>query len=295
MDYDYGRGGKAKDLAEANKWYRKAAERGNVTACFALGVNYEYGRGVPKNWKSARGWYEKAMRSGHREAAFRYHFRHLNLPNGRRLRFFRHCGLVKSSMRGAETERAASNMVGHFSQGGKRRRKVRIRGGTFFLNSELGGTIPIELNRDPGLLLYAGQKVTLIYAMPEGVRSGPYMLIYNHDDNTEATLTSTRRFWDSQMMGASVLLIAVATIVAVLSSLLLGMSGWPRSEGLGALALLFHPFDWALFLPLAAVIGYWIHVVRRRRNEGLAALRRHMAEIRQWVRNSYRKGRSGRK
>ena len=50
------------DYQEAVKWYRRAAEGGDVGARHKLGLMYESGEGVPKNEREAEKWYRKAVR-----------------------------------------------------------------------------------------------------------------------------------------------------------------------------------------------------------------------------------------
>ena len=66
-DWDYARSRlgdiycwEIKDYAQAEKWYRKAAEQGNAHAQFALGQMYDVGNGVPKDSAEAIKWYRKA-------------------------------------------------------------------------------------------------------------------------------------------------------------------------------------------------------------------------------------------
>ena len=56
------------DLKEAVKWYRKAAEQGDVDAQLALGDMYSDGRGVEKDFKGAAKWYRKAAEQGYASA-----------------------------------------------------------------------------------------------------------------------------------------------------------------------------------------------------------------------------------
>ncbi|MDP9100050.1 MAG: sel1 repeat family protein [Verrucomicrobiota bacterium] len=57
----YARGqGATKDLAEAAKWYRKAADQNYAKAQDALGYYYEEGKGVEKDSVEAVKWYRKA-------------------------------------------------------------------------------------------------------------------------------------------------------------------------------------------------------------------------------------------
>jgi TPR repeat protein len=46
------------------KWYKKAAEKGNVDAQFRLGYCYEQGRGVKGSYGEAIKWYKKAGQQG---------------------------------------------------------------------------------------------------------------------------------------------------------------------------------------------------------------------------------------
>ena len=56
--------GVAKDDAEAVRWYRKAAEQGNANGQFELGFMYENGKGVAKDEVEAAKWYRKAAEQG---------------------------------------------------------------------------------------------------------------------------------------------------------------------------------------------------------------------------------------
>ena len=55
--------GVRKDDTESNKWYRKAAEQGDATAQFNLGIYYHV-RGMPKDYAQAAQWYRKAADQG---------------------------------------------------------------------------------------------------------------------------------------------------------------------------------------------------------------------------------------
>ena len=46
------------------EWYRKAAEQGNISAQVNLGLMYDEGRGVPKNFMAATKWFRKAAEQG---------------------------------------------------------------------------------------------------------------------------------------------------------------------------------------------------------------------------------------
>jgi TPR repeat protein len=53
-----------RDLGEAIRWYRKAAERGYVHAQYNLGVAYHNGLGVARNDAESVRWYRKAADQG---------------------------------------------------------------------------------------------------------------------------------------------------------------------------------------------------------------------------------------
>ena len=54
-----------KDLVEAVRWYRKAAEQGHAQAQTNLGFTYANGRGVDKDVKRAADWCARAAAQGH--------------------------------------------------------------------------------------------------------------------------------------------------------------------------------------------------------------------------------------
>lgn len=56
------------DAGEAVKWYRQAADQGDVLAQFNLGVFYETGEGVSVDQEQAINWYRKAAQQGHADA-----------------------------------------------------------------------------------------------------------------------------------------------------------------------------------------------------------------------------------
>jgi TPR repeat protein len=60
--------GVPKDYAQAFSWWREAAERGNSDAEFDIGTLYENGQGVPRDIAQARIWYQKAADGGDDEA-----------------------------------------------------------------------------------------------------------------------------------------------------------------------------------------------------------------------------------
>ena len=53
-----------RDWTEATKWYKKAAEQHNPDATNNLGLCYEYGNGVPRNYREAFNCYLKASVEG---------------------------------------------------------------------------------------------------------------------------------------------------------------------------------------------------------------------------------------
>ncbi len=57
----YERGdGVPRDFKKAVKWFRKAAEQEFADAQYNLGVMYGAGKGVPKDFKEALKWHQKA-------------------------------------------------------------------------------------------------------------------------------------------------------------------------------------------------------------------------------------------
>jgi TPR repeat protein len=67
MMYELGRG-VSKDYDEAAKWYQKAAGRGFVNSAVNLGNLYALGRGVSKDYDEAAKWLEHAAAHGGRQA-----------------------------------------------------------------------------------------------------------------------------------------------------------------------------------------------------------------------------------
>lgn len=55
----------------STRYFRKAAERGNVSAQYKLGEHYENGVGVPKDYREAYRWYRRAGEAGDRYAEFK--------------------------------------------------------------------------------------------------------------------------------------------------------------------------------------------------------------------------------
>ena len=56
--------GVPQDDAEAVKWYSKAAEQGDATAQYNLGLMYNSGKGVPRDDAEALNWWRKAAGQG---------------------------------------------------------------------------------------------------------------------------------------------------------------------------------------------------------------------------------------
>ncbi len=287
MDYDQGRGGVNKDPAKSHSLYLQAARKGSVTAMFTVGVNYEYGHGVAKNWEEALYWYKKAAAKGHPEAAFRARFRQLAVA-GVVIRFFRYSGIVGVGGRNIESGRHHGGMVGRFSNGRQReQRHKRVKSNKFFLDTDLGDKVEVELPRPPDAL-YCRQRITLIYAIKKGKTTGPYMLMVNHDNNNDSrTITTSRAFWDEEVSGGMYGLgglLAMATIgLPWLVGSLLPIAPSPSE---GVMHAILHPFNWILFLPLLLSFGFWLRSVLGRRNRGIQMVRQRMAEIKSWAQQS---------
>jgi TPR repeat protein len=66
----FGYGGVAQDYAEAERFYRLAAEQGHVFAQCFLGWMFEFGQGVAKDRAEAIRWYRLAAEQGHAAAQF---------------------------------------------------------------------------------------------------------------------------------------------------------------------------------------------------------------------------------
>src|SRR5581483_9275285 len=58
------------DYSEAIKWYRKAAEQGHTTAQYNLGVLYYRALGVQQDLAEAAKWFRKAAEQGNADAQF---------------------------------------------------------------------------------------------------------------------------------------------------------------------------------------------------------------------------------
>ena len=65
--YEYGHGVK-KNYKKAIEWYQKSADAGNAVAMCNLGICYENGNGVKKNLKTAIEWYQKSADAGNANA-----------------------------------------------------------------------------------------------------------------------------------------------------------------------------------------------------------------------------------
>ena len=50
------------------KWYRLAADQGDASAQYNLGVMYHFGKGVPQNYAEAAKWYRLAADQGNANA-----------------------------------------------------------------------------------------------------------------------------------------------------------------------------------------------------------------------------------
>ncbi len=62
--------GVRRDLKEAARWYRLAADRGDPQGAFSLALAYLRGRGVEENRQVAIGWLEKAALTNHSGAIY---------------------------------------------------------------------------------------------------------------------------------------------------------------------------------------------------------------------------------
>lgn len=66
------------DLQEALRWYKKAAAQGNVDAMLQLGNLYEHGLQVTMNGREALEWYMKAANKGSIDGALKVGYFYLN-------------------------------------------------------------------------------------------------------------------------------------------------------------------------------------------------------------------------
>ena len=62
--YCEGTGGVKKDYAQANVWFKRAAENGHTGAQYCMGVNYINGNGVLQDYSEAFVWFKKAADGG---------------------------------------------------------------------------------------------------------------------------------------------------------------------------------------------------------------------------------------
>src|SRR5271165_6909427 len=60
-NYETGRIGLPKDLAQAEHWYRLAADQGDPFAEASLGILYQFGKGVHQDSVQALMWFEVAL------------------------------------------------------------------------------------------------------------------------------------------------------------------------------------------------------------------------------------------
>jgi len=67
--YDLG-DGMPRDYAVARQWYEQAAAQNYAAAQFNLGLLYANGHGVPQDYAMAREWYEKAAAQGRANASY---------------------------------------------------------------------------------------------------------------------------------------------------------------------------------------------------------------------------------
>ena len=62
------------DYATALREWEPLANQGNANALFNLGVMYQYGQGVPQNYKTAIKWFRLAAKQGHPRAQVHVEF-----------------------------------------------------------------------------------------------------------------------------------------------------------------------------------------------------------------------------
>lgn len=62
--------GIAQDFTEGIRWYRLAADQGEVTAQYNLGLSYQEGTGVEQNLATAFDWFERAADQGDPKAQY---------------------------------------------------------------------------------------------------------------------------------------------------------------------------------------------------------------------------------
>lgn len=66
--FEHGQDRMKRDPIKAVKWYRRAADEGDVSSMYQLAKLYEMGEGVDKDSDKAIEWYTKAAEAGHRAA-----------------------------------------------------------------------------------------------------------------------------------------------------------------------------------------------------------------------------------
>ena len=59
--YEAGRIGLPQDLLQAAHWYREAANQGDAFAEASLGIFYNFGKGVPRDYVLAYMWFERSV------------------------------------------------------------------------------------------------------------------------------------------------------------------------------------------------------------------------------------------
>ncbi len=77
IKYDFGKGVPV-DYKEAVRWYRKAAEAGHAVAQYNLGICYANGQGVTQDYSEAVKWYRKAAEAGYAAAQNNLGYRYEN-------------------------------------------------------------------------------------------------------------------------------------------------------------------------------------------------------------------------
>jgi TPR repeat protein len=60
--------GVSRDVAEALRWFQKAADQGYVDAMTELGGMYAAGQGTPRDCAAAQRWFARAAERGSRQA-----------------------------------------------------------------------------------------------------------------------------------------------------------------------------------------------------------------------------------
>ncbi len=60
-NYEAGRIGLPKDLSQAQHWYCEAASQGDPYAAASLGILFNFGKGVKRDYLQAYVWYDRAL------------------------------------------------------------------------------------------------------------------------------------------------------------------------------------------------------------------------------------------